>query len=137
MPNSRQRSQNHKRDRARTPSVELELFVHDKNACQCRVEFLSVELEPERQLLQILHYDDRMKLVWFGIFFHKTNGEGRGLELYSVDTGHGHFHEHTTGHRKRNDRKDISPLYSQVHVQECFDTGDDIVMNKYSAMSGR
>ncbi len=74
--------------------------------------------------------------MFFAILYNRVE-DGRGSELYSVDTGHGHFHEHTHGHRKRNDRRDISPLFAQVNVQECFDTGYSTVFDKHLSMIGR
>lgn len=93
-------------------------------------------MEPGKEIHQALHYDERRKLVWFAVLLNHMH-DGRGKEIYSVDTSHGHFHEHPTGHKKRDDRKNISPLYSQVHVQESYDTGYDYVERKYVAMSGR
>lgn len=136
MAHSRERHKQEKRLRARRPTVELELYVHEKASCDCRVEEIPVEIEEGKQIYQALHYDEKSKLVWFAVLFNRLR-DGRGEELYSVDTSHGHFHEHTTGHKKRNDRRNIRPLYSQVNVQESFDTGYDMVLNKYLVMSGR
>lgn len=137
MANSRTRQQQERRERARsTKPVELSLYLHDKSKCACRIEQLPVELEGDKEILLVLHYDDRGKLVWFAILLNSVT-DGRGAELYSVDTSHGHYHEHRTGHKRRNDRKDIRPLYSQVNVQESYDHGYDLVMARYSAMTGR
>lgn len=139
MPKSSQRARQHKRDRAertRLDAPETQLYVHDKTRCACRVVDIPVELTLDKTVRQVLHYDDRNKLVWFAVLYVRME-DARGTELYSVDTGHGHFHEHLHGHRKRDDRRNISPLYSQVHVQECFDTGYDTVLNKHLSMSGR
>lgn len=139
MSASRNREQQEKRRRARAAKASVpteSLFVHNKAECDCRHEILPIEIEPGREIRQVLHFDSRGKLVWFAVLYNKVRS-GRGIELYSVDTSHGYYHEHTHGHRRRNDRRDISPLYAQVHVQECFDTGYDTVLEKHDAMSGR
>lgn len=114
----------------------MELYIHEKTRCSCRVEQIPVELDPGNELLLVIHYDDRRKVVWFAILLNRVEN-ARGREIYSVDTGHGYFHEHTSGHQKPNDRKDLEPLYSQVSVQESYDVGYELVMRKYSAVTGR
>ncbi|QUW18907.1 hypothetical protein [Agrococcus sp. Marseille-Q4369] len=66
-------------------------------------------------------------LAFFAIVWTRRDGFGRWIEQYSVDTGHGYFHEHVHGHQRPNDRRNIRPLRAQVDVQECFDEGYDQV----------
>lgn len=137
MGHQRHRKADDRASKNKTIEPESSLYVHDKNICDCRIEEIPVTIDQDRLITQVLHFDSRNKLVFFAVVYTKLDSSGRGTELYSVDTGHGHFHEHTTGHRKRNDRKNIAPLYTQVDVQECFDEGYDLVFEKHLAMTGK
>lgn len=45
------------------------------------------------------------------------------------------LHEHISGHKRKNDRRDIRPLYTQVDVQESLDdAADPLVLEKYRKM---
>ncbi|MDT3331389.1 hypothetical protein Q9S78_11990 [Microbacterium sp. KSW-18] len=79
----------------------------------------------QRQLLA------QHKMVFFAIVWAQKVALGNLREQYSVDTGHGWFHEHVTGHQKSNDRRDLRALYSQVDVQESFDPGYDRVQDRH------
>lgn len=136
MAHSRHRAVNNRRSRNKTVEIEPELFDHDRSSCDCRIEDMPLDIDDHRQIRQVLHFSNGNKLVWFAVLYYKIEND-RGSELYSVDTNHGHFHEHTHGHRKRNDRRNIRPLYTQVDVQESFDPGYDLVYEKHLAMTGR
>lgn len=103
--------------------------------CDCRVEDTPIFLDEERQIRPILHFNSHNKLCWFAVIYYKMEGKV-GKELYSVDTNHGFFHEHVYGHRKRNDRRDIMPLHTQLDVQESYDRAFDMVYNKHLLMTG-
>ncbi|MDN3309542.1 hypothetical protein QWJ90_01220 [Microbacterium oryzae] len=70
-------------------------------------------------------------LVQFAIMWITRDALGRWVEQYSCDSQHGYFHEHLTGHRKNDDRRNISALRSQVDVQECFDRAYDLVHDRH------
>ncbi|MEW1707007.1 hypothetical protein AB0230_07170 [Microbacterium sp. NPDC089190] len=125
------RRQQAKRDRAALSATpEPTLYEHPLDAeeerypvalmCKCRIS---------QRLLTVDH-----ALVYFAIVWSRRNSFGTWTERYSVDTGHGYFHEHTAGHQRPNDRRDIRPLYSQVDVQECFDNGYDRVQSRHDHM---
>lgn len=78
---------------------------------------------------RFLHFNHT--LVFFAVVWSERTAFGRFIERYSVDTGHGHYHEHTSGHQRPNDRRDLRPLLSQVDVQECFDDGYDRVQDRH------
>lgn len=79
---------------------------------------------------QVTH---RGVLVHFAILWIHLGPSGNWEEQYSVDTGHGHFHEHVFVHRRSGDRKNLRPLYSQVDVQEGFDQGCDLVQDRHDS----
>lgn len=86
----------------------------------------------EQHHLVVVTYAHLGKLVRFFIALKKTvDHEDDPVEQYSVCTLHGYLHEHTTGHQRPNDRRDIRPLHSQVDVQESFDGAYDMVFDRY------
>lgn len=89
--------------------------------------------DPDFRLMQRLVRADG-KLVEYAIVLTRHQG-GEWTEVYSVDTKHGVLHEHISGHRRANDRRDIRPLYTQVDVQESFDDpATELVLAKYRRM---
>ena len=97
----------------------------------CTKQRYIVEMErPQARIDQVLWYV-KHHLVGFAIVFSLMEEDGEWREQYSVDTSHGHFHEHKSGHRQHNDRHDFHPLRSQLDVQECYDSAYHMVHNRY------
>jgi len=120
--------------RGREPALPEPDLFHRPEAILCEKTEVPVDLtKPGHRIVQSLWYFD-FRLVYFAILWIELTPNG-WRERYSVDTGHGYFHEHTHGHAKA-DRKDIKPLYTYVDVQECFDEGYDLVHGKYVKQSG-
>jgi hypothetical protein len=74
------------------------------------------------------------KLVEFAVVLCRLQ-EGQWVEVYSIDSKHGMLHEHVSGHKRKDDRRDIHPLYTQVDVQESLDEpAMRLVLDKYRMM---
>lgn len=57
------------------------------------------------------------------------------MEVYSIDSKHGVLHEHISGHKRKDDRRDLGALYTQVDVQESLDDpAMRMVLEKYRKM---
>ncbi len=107
------------------------LFVHEQKGCACDESVYQVDLETSGHgIVQRVHYE-RGKLVFFAIV-HTVDG----TEVYSVDSGHGHLHDHPTGHRRADDRRDIRALYSAEDVDKAFDEGYELAHNHYKKTTG-
>jgi hypothetical protein len=87
-------------------------------------------LRPEARIDEAMWYH-KNRIVGFAIIFSIQDKNGKWQEQYSVDTSHGHLHEHRTGHQSQNDRHNIRPLRTQLDVQELFDTAYHMVHNRY------
>lgn len=108
---------------APTVGVRTDVYPIDLE-CRCRIVQRLVVLEAE------------FKLVEFAIVWTRRASDGDWREVYSCDTKHGSYHEHVTGHQHPNDSRKLSPLYSQVDVQECHDQAYVQVMNNHDKKCG-
>lgn len=128
MADRQDRARNAKRDRGRRGELPIEdLYAAPSEVTE---DEYPVALMCGCRIVQRLQFA-RGTLVFFAIMWIKRDGFGKWEEQHSVDTGHGYFHEHTHGHRRANDRRNVKPLYSQLDVQECFDDGYDLVQNRH------
>ena len=114
--------------------VSKSLFVKPESDC---VEARQVvELEDPDFLLSQRLVTHNEKLVEYALVLSRLQG-GEWVEVYSIDTQHGTLHEHISGHKRKNDRRDIRPLYTQVDVQESIDEpAMQLVFEKYRKMRG-
>lgn len=117
-----------KRVRAEMSKVpEVELYEAPAGAVEVRYNVgLMCGCQVSQRLLNVHH-----SLVFFAIVWSQRTTFGGWVERYSVDSGHGYYHEHVSGHQEPDDRRDLRPLYSQVDVQECFDPGYDRVQDRH------
>lgn len=107
-------------------------FVKPETGCVERQQ--DVELDDPDFRLTYRLVTHEAKLVEYALVLCRLQG-GLWVEVYSVDTEHGVLHEHTSGHRRNNDRRDIQPLYTQVDVQESLDDpASQLVLKKYLRM---
>jgi len=129
----RQHRDRQRRDtRAQIDAITGSFYVRPEVGCE--EARLVVDLEdPDFRLDQRLVTCDG-KLVEFAVVLSRDQG-GEWVEVYSVDTKHGLLHEHLSGHRRPNDRRDIKPLLTQVDVQESLDDpAMTMVLEKYRRM---
>lgn len=112
--------------------VDQAFFVKPDVGCiETRQE---VELDdPEFRISQRLVSHDA-KLVEYALVLSRFQG-GEWVEVYSMDTQHGVLHEHISGHKRKDDRRDLRVLYTQVDVQESLDDpAMYMVLEKYKRM---
>lgn len=129
-PSRSDRRRNARRDRAVAAKVpDLLLFEDPTEGTQNEAEY-PVELPCSCRISQRLRYQNGA-LVFFAIIWSRRDTFGNWREQYSCDSGHGYFHEHLWGHQRKNDRRNVRPLYSQVDVQECFDPAYDKVQDQH------
>lgn len=101
----------------------------------CDVLEIPVDMPDQRYRITQRLVSYRHQLVEFAVVLsHWTGYEWE--ETYSIDTGHGHLHEHIQGHRQPNDRRDIQPLFLQLDVQESLDPAYDRVRDHYLRLTG-
>jgi hypothetical protein len=111
------RDQHRRQARAQLDIGVQPFFVKPEKGC---VETNQVyELDPDFRVVQRLVAHDN-KLVEFAVVLNRLQ-KGRWVEVYSVDTVHGTLHEHVSGHRRKDDSREIQPMYTQVDVQESLD----------------
>lgn len=102
---------------------------------ECDSQTHEVELAGEiYRIVQRMQYHGG-RLVEFAIILCKRDRRGNWSEIYSVDTKHGSLHVHPTGHRTP-ERHTVSPIYTQVDVQESFDIGYRMVEEWHIRESG-
>jgi len=130
MANRNDRKRNAKRDRAASAAVLEPILYEDPTVGNDDQLEFPVDLLCGCKISQRIRYDNGV-VVFFAIIWSKRDSFGGWQEMYSCDSGHGYFHEHVTGHRKQNDRRDVRALYSQVDVQECFDPAYDKVQDRH------
>lgn len=102
---------------------------------ECDIETSEIWLNKSHHLRVVYAYQHR-RLVRFFIAWMALDRDGEWSERYSVCTRHGHLHEHTTGHHRPDDRRDLRELRSQVDVQECHDEAYEKVHNRYVFATG-
>lgn len=134
MARKQERMQNAKRVRALRAKSEVHLYEVAADL-EVREETYPTDLVCGCRIVQRL-VSSHFALVYFAIVWVKKVDLEEWEEQYSCDTGHGHFHEHVTGHRKPNDARNLRPLYSHVDVQECFDRGYDLVHDRHDRNCG-
>lgn len=134
MARKQERMHNAKRARAERAKSEVSLYEVPDDL-DLREETYPTDLVCGCRIVQRLVSAD-FALVYFAIVWAKKVDVDEWEEQYSCDTGHGHFHEHVTGHRKPNDARILRPLYSHVDVQECFDRGYDLVQDRHDQNCG-
>lgn len=107
------------------------LYVKPESGCvETRQE---VELEDPDFLYSQRLVIHENKLVEYALVLCRLQG-GEWVEVYSLDTRHGGLHEHISGHKRKDDKREIRPLYTQVDVQESLDTADQLVLEMYRKM---
>ncbi|MDR6867706.1 hypothetical protein J2Y69_002310 [Microbacterium resistens] len=115
--------------------IDAETLYHPPEECDCVVLPQEIYLDATNQMLVVL-YLHQQRLVRFFMAWQCRTRDGDWAERYSVCTLHGYLHEHTTGHSQPNDRRDVTPLYSQADVQECHDRAYDLVHTRYQFANG-
>lgn len=112
--------------------AEQAFFVRPEAGCIESQQEVELD-DPEFRLIQRLVAHE-MKLVEFALVLSRLQG-GQWVEVYSIDTKHGVLHEHISGHTRKDDRRDLGALYTQVDVQESLDDpAMRMVLEKYRKM---
>lgn len=126
MAGKQERVNNEKRQRAALRKADASRYVAPEGeeqewpadlGCGCRIVSRAVYAE--------------YLLVQFAVIWVHRIDIDEWEEMYSVDTAHGSYHEHVTGHKKKPDARELRPLYTQVDVQECFDAAYDRVLDRH------
>lgn len=113
-------------------AVNGAFYVKPDTGCEEFTQMVELN-DPEFRYTQRLVVHER-RLVEFALVLDRFQG-GRWVEVYSIDTQHGVLHQHISGHQRKDDRRDIQPLYTQVDVQESLDDpADRMVLEKYRRM---
>lgn len=138
MPNRNDRIANDRR--ARRDARESELLeslweAPADNECDKDESIYDLPLRGHRLVVVLVSQHGR--LVRFFIAWEAwSESNGRWEERYSICTRHGYVHEHLTGHRQPNDRRNIAPITAQVDVQESHDNAYEMVHNRYIEATG-
>lgn len=112
------RDQSRRDARAQMNLPTQALYIPDKTDCETfrqTVELEDLDFRLKQRLVRC-----NGKLVEFALILTRFQGY-RWVEVYSIDSEHGMLHEHTSGHQRQDDRRDIRALYTQVDVQDSFD----------------
>lgn len=117
--------------KAQVAAVTSAFFEKPTSGCVERRQDVELEDPDFRYSQRLVVHED--KLVEYALVLTRRQ-QDRWVEVYSVDTRHGVLHEHVSGHQRENDRRDVQPLYTQVDVQESFDTADQLVLGIYRRM---
>lgn len=122
---------------AQAAAVEPELYEAPP-AIECYELVLPVEMDySNARITQHLRYHEG-RLVKFSIVLSLCFEEGgQWEEDYSIDTGHGHLHEHPVGHQIGEIRHNLYPLFTQVDVQESYEKAYSMVYDRYLMRANR
>jgi hypothetical protein len=112
--------------------VDQAFFVRPGAGCVESRQEVELDDSEFRISQRLVVYEE--KLVEYALVLCRFQG-GEWAEVYSIDTRHGVLHEHISGHRRKDDRRDLYALYTQVDVQESLDDpAMYMVLEKYRRM---